>query len=225
MGAVIGRWIPRNLSPRHQLQARQLLAGLTLFTGLAVVWTGLPAQPIAAVKVGVGALVALSLGSLTGHLLGLQRLFSGWVSWAAPARVQPGVSTAPSAGFPLEAVVMAANPLGWIGAVLEGWTGDWRPLALKGALDALAAMGFAVAGSRTVWLAALPVIAVQGTLSLAAAMIAQRISDPASAAGLHVCSGLLVITLTPVVLGLRKVPLANYLPALIYAPVISHGWH
>lgn len=217
---MAGRWGPGNLSPFHQLQARRLLGGLTLLTGLAVIWTGLPSHPASAFKVVVGALVALSLGSLTGHLLGLQRLLSRAVGWASQ-----GHTSEASPGLALEGVVLAANPLGLMGAVLEGWTGDWRPLALKGALDALASLGFAVAGSRTAWLAALPVIAVQGTITLAVAFIAQRFADPASAAGLRICVGMMVMAVAPVILGLRRVPLANYLPALLYAPLFASWWH
>lgn len=199
------------------------MTALTLITGFAVAWTGLSSHFLAALQQGFLTVLALSLGSLTGHLLGLQRGLSGLVKWAGAGG---GRSVeAQRGGFPLEAVVLAVNPLGLAGAVLEGWTGDWRPLALKGALDALAAVGFAVAGSRTVLLAALPVLAVQGTLTFAAALLAQQFPEPAPAAALRLCTGVLVIAAAPVVLGLHRVPLANYLPALIYAPLLAARWH
>jgi uncharacterized protein len=182
-----------------------------------VMASALPPHFGASLKLGLVALTALCLGSLTGHLLGLHRLLGRAVVWAGNRDSGP-------AGFPLEVVVLVANPLGIVGAVLEGWTGDWRPLGLKASLDTLAALGFSAAGSRTVWLAALPMWAVQGTLTLGAALLVQRFPDPAPAAALRLCAGLMVVAATPVILGLRKVPLANYLPSLVYGPLLAAWW-
>lgn len=216
-GALAGRCVPRALPETRQLQARRILTGLTLLTGVMVIASALPAHIGASLKLGLAAVTALCLGSLTGHLLGLHRLLGRGVAWA-------GIRSSGPAGFPLEVVVLVANPLGIAGAVLEGWTGDWRPLGLKAALDALASLGFAAAGSRTVWLAALPMLAVQGTLTLGAALLAHRYPDPAPAAALRLCAGLMVVAATPVILGLRKVPLANYLPSLVYGPLLAAWW-
>lgn len=216
-GALTGRCTSRALPEARQLQARRILTGLTLLTGVMVIASALPPRIGASLKLGLVALIALSLGSLTGHLLGLHRLLGRGVDWAGNRKAGP-------AGFPLEVVVLVANPLGFVGAVLEGWTGDWRPLGLKASLDTLAAMGFAAAGSRTVWLAALPMLAVQGTLTLGAALLVQRFPDPAPAAALRLCAGLIVVAATPVILGLRKVPLANYLPSLVYGPLLAAWW-
>lgn len=216
-GTLTGRCVPRALPEARQLQARRILTGLTLLTGVVVITSALSPQIGVSLKLGLVALTALCLGSLTGHLLGLHRLLGRAVAWA-------GTRNAGPSGFPLEVVVLVANPLGFVGAVLEGWTGDWRPLGLKAALDTLAALGFAAAGSRTVWLAALPMLAVQGTLTLGAALLVQRFPDPASAAALRLCAGLIVVAATPVVLGLRKVPLANYLPSLVLGPLLAAWW-
>lgn len=224
-GALTGRCVSRNLSDAHQLQARKILTGLTLLTGAAVIASALPPHLGACLKLGFVAVVALSLGSLVGHFLGLQRLLNRLVIRAQESQVSPDRAGSRASGFLLEVVVLTANPLGLVGAVLEGWSGDWRPLALKGVLDALAALGFAVAGSRTIGLAVLPMMAVQGTLTLLAALLAQRFPDPSAHIALQLCAGLVVMAATPVVLGVRRVPLANYLPSLLIAPLLAAWWN
>jgi uncharacterized membrane protein YqgA involved in biofilm formation len=210
-GGLAGRFTHRNLSAATQHQARLFLTGLTLVVGMATVWSGLSAPLGTALRQFALATLALAIGSLTGHLLGLQRGLGRLVTWSRTSSDSSTPATDAPPDFALVAVVLAANPLGVIGALLEGWTGDWRPLALKAVIDGLAALGFAVAGSRSVPLAALPVGALQGTLTLAAVLLARSFPDPALGASLRVTAGLMMVAAAPVVLGVRRIPLANYL--------------
>jgi uncharacterized membrane protein YqgA involved in biofilm formation len=43
-------------------------------------------------------------------------------------------------------------------------------------------------------------------------------------ASLLVIGGLLVLVLAPVIYGFQKVPLANYLPSLVLAPLLTRWW-
>ncbi|MBL9175172.1 MAG: DUF554 domain-containing protein [Verrucomicrobiales bacterium] len=221
LGGSVRGW---NLSSENQRRARLALAGLAALTGLAVVWRSLPPHWGASARLLLEGLVALSLGTVTGKALGLQRGLSRLLDWTAGKPQGSAMSPTPRSGFAVEAVVFAANPLGWAGAVLEGWTGDWRPLALKSALDAFAALGFAAAGSRTVALAAVPVLGVQGILVLGGEWLSRVVLTPGPSEAFGVCAGLLVLSCTPVVLGIRKVSLANALPALVFAPGIEALW-
>jgi len=71
-------------------------------------------------------------------------------------------------------------------------------------------------------LAALPVLAFQGTLTLVCAQFlkpfleAHGLIDPVNAAG-----GLLVFSVALVILELKKIELADYLPSLAFAPLLT----
>ncbi|MFO1458112.1 MAG: DUF554 family protein [Verrucomicrobiota bacterium] len=224
LGALCGLAKGWNLSSANQRRARLTLAGLAAMTGLSVAWRSLPPHWGASARLLIEALMALSVGTVVGKALGLQKGLSRLLALAA-GEPKDASSGAPSpSGYAVEAVVFAANPLGLAGAVLEGWTGDWRPLALKSALDALAALGFAAAGSRTVALAVLPVLAVEGTLTLGGQWLSGVVHSPGPSAGYGVCAGLLVMSCAPVVMGIRKVPLADSLPALVLAPLLAALW-
>lgn len=224
LGAMAGLAKGWNLSPENQRRARLTLAGLAVLTGLSAVWRALPPHWGASARLLIEALVAWSLGTVAGKALGLQKGLSRMVALASRDRAKPASDAPSSSGFAMEAVVFAANPLGLAGAVLEGWTGDWRPLALKSALDVLAALGFTAAGSRTVALAVLPVLAVEGTLTLGGQWLSGVVLAPGPSAAFGVCTGFLVLSCAPVVMGIRKVPLANSLPALVLAPLLAALW-
>ncbi|HRI12735.1 MAG TPA: DUF554 family protein [Verrucomicrobiota bacterium] len=224
-GALVGLSTGRNLPPSAQQQARSVFTALTVLTSLSLAWSGLAAPWSHALKQSVIAVVALIVGNAVGRALRMQRALSRLARWAAtssePASTPPPPGTVP---FGTQAIAFALNPLGIVGAVLAGWTGDWRVLALKAGLDALAALGFSAAGSRTVILAVIPLIAVQGTLTLLMAITVARFPDPVLAASLRITSGLLVLITAPVIFGWRQVPLANYLPALAIALLLAAWW-
>ena len=167
------------------------------------------------------AMLSLSLGNLAGRLLGLQRRLSAALEWSGLPR---GTSTATPLPWAAVAMVFTLNPLGVVGAVSDGTLNLWHPLALKAVLDALAAWGFVAAGSKAVAWTALPTLALTGTLSLGASFLAQHGLGPASLTTLQFLCGFLVLLLVPTVYGWQRVALANYLPSLILAPLLTRWW-
>jgi uncharacterized membrane protein YqgA involved in biofilm formation len=117
-----------------------------------------------------------------------------------------------------------SNPLGIVGAIMDGLMGYWQPLAVKMAMDGLATMGFVCAFGWGTMLAALPVFVFQGTLTLGAHYLepflrAHGLLDSISGIG-----GLLVFCVALVLLEIKKVELAAYLPSLVAAPLITWLW-
>ncbi len=86
-------------------------------------------------------------------------------------------------------------------------------------LDGFAALAFASAFGMGVAASALVVLAVQGSLTLGASFFSGLLTEPMitemSAAG-----GVIMIGIAVHMLELKKIRLANFLPALIYAPLI-----
>ncbi len=167
------------------------------------------------------AMLSLSLGNLAGRLLGLQRRLSTALEWSGLPR---GTSASTPLPWAAVAMVFTLNPLGVVGAVSDGTLNLWHPLALKAVLDALAAWGFVAAGSKAVAWTALPTLALTGTLSLGANFLAHHGLGPASLTTLQFLCGFLVLLLVPTVYGWQRVALANYLPSLILAPLLTRWW-
>lgn len=83
-------------------------------------------------------------------------------------------------------------------------------------------MGFASLFGGSVLLAAIPVLALQGTITLVTARLLEpflsmhNLIDPVNAVG-----GLLVFCVALIMLGLKKIELTDYLPSLAVAPLLT----
>lgn len=234
LGGLLGLTVGRHLSARGQQRLRMLLVLLTVYAGFSLIWQSLH-LPVghAAGQLGI-ALLSLMLGSLLGNLLGLQRLTNQAGKWArerfAAAAKGNSAPTGQAAadrgtdGFLTCALLFCIGPMAIVGAVQDGLNGDWRILAVKGLLDGLATMGFVATFGWTPLLAALPVFVYQGLLTLGAHALAPVITEPEMKDSLGLTGGFIVATVSLVILDLRKVPLANYLPALVIAPLLTRWW-
>ena len=68
-----------------------------------------------------------------------------------------------------------------------------------------------------------PVVAYQGTITLAARALAPLLSDPLLDS-INATGGLLVFCIALIILELKKVELADYLPSLAFAPLLTWLW-
>ena len=64
----------------------------------------------------------------------------------------------------------------------------------------------------------------QGAITLAARQLAPMLADHDLKDALNITGGFVVSTISLVILDLRKVPLADYLPALPLSMLLAHWW-
>ena len=125
-------------------------------------------------------------------------------------------------GFKTCAALFCAAPLAILGSVQDGLSGYYYPLAVKALMDGLATMGFISLFGWGVMFAVLPVLVVQGTITLLCMQYlkpfleAHSLVDSVNAAG-----GLLVFCVALVILELKRIELADYLPSLAFAPLLA----
>src|SRR5882724_6586982 len=220
VGAIIGLIWRRGLAPSKESAFKVLLGAFTVFYGLRLTWISLNGSSLQILKQLFIAVIALMIGKLTGQLLRLQKL-SNRIGQIARERIANIPDKPPSTGegFKICAALFCAAPLGILGAVQDGLSGYYYPLGVKGVIEGLATMGLVPLFGWGVMLAALPVLAFQGTITLGCEeflkpiLEAHGLTDSINAAG-----GLLVFSVALVILDLKKIELADYLPSLIFAP-------
>ena len=123
-------------------------------------------------------------------------------------------------GFVSASLVFCVGPMTILGSIQDGLTGNFQLLAVKSVLDGFASLAFAASTGIGVLFSAIVILVYQGALSLLAAQAQAVLTDPMiremTAAG-----GLLImgIGIGPL-LELKPIRVANYLPALVIAPVI-----
>lgn len=206
------------------------LAVFTVFYGLRLTWLSLEGSFLHLLKQLATAVIALMLGAVAGRLLHFQA-FSNELGRSARqtiASTRPGDPQALSAGFKTCSALFCAAPLGILGAVQDGFSGYFYPLAVKAAMDGLAAMGFVTVFGWGTLLAALPVLALQGTITLACSQYLRPFLEThggdALVQSINCAGGLLVFSVALVILGVKKIRLADYSPSLVVAPLLTLWW-
>jgi uncharacterized membrane protein YqgA involved in biofilm formation len=227
LGAIWGLFRSRQLSPSTQQAWRGIIGVLTVFVGLRVTvlsFTGSVPQNLRQLAVLV---LALALGKLAGQALHLQRTFNrlGRIASHTYGKARPGQPNSFYDGFLVCSLVFCASPLGIVGAALAGLMKSWEPLAIKAAMDGLAAMGFACVFGWGVLLSALPVLVSQGIISLAAQRCMPFLANHHALDAVAGVAGLLVFCVALIVLELKKLEVADYLPSLVVAPLIASIWN
>jgi uncharacterized membrane protein YqgA involved in biofilm formation len=106
-----------------------------------------------------------------------------------------------------------------IGSLEVSLKGDYRLLALKSALDFIAALTFASVLGWGVLLSAGTVLVVQGTLTLGANFLDAVVTEPMISAT-TATGGILIFGLGLGLLNLKEVRVANMLADLLLAPLL-----
>jgi uncharacterized protein len=223
-GAVAGLLLKRPVAADNQAFFKVMLGAATVFIGLRMTWAGLHGSFKQILwQLGI-VIVAMMLGKLTGRLLRLQKLSNRLGKFARErlAAVPSGKTGAPADGVNVCAALFCAAPLGIIGALTEPLGAGPFPLLVKAAMDGLAAAGFVAMFGWTVGLSALPVLALQGMISLAVMQFAlphlqaHGLTDPIIAT-----AGLLVFCVSLLIFEIKRVEIADYLPSMAWAPLLA----
>jgi uncharacterized membrane protein YqgA involved in biofilm formation len=115
--------------------------------------------------------------------------------------------------------VFCVGPLTVLGSLSDGMTGDYELLTIKSALDFFAAMAFAASLGIGVFFSIITVFVVQGGLSLAG-FLAGEVMTSDMTNELTATGGMILMGLSLILLDVKHPRIANYLPALLIAPVL-----
>ncbi|HSL00352.1 MAG TPA: DUF554 domain-containing protein [Rubrobacteraceae bacterium] len=204
LGTLVGARLPESM----RRSAMQAIGIVTLLVGVSnFLEYSDPLVPLASVILGlvVGEVVGIE-GSLKRFGDGLEKRFS---------RGESPVSRA----FVTTSLLFCVGPLTVIGSLQDGLSGDYRLLALKSALDFVAALAFASVLGWGVLLSAGTVLVVQGSLTLGASFLEPLVTE-AMISATTATGGVLIFGLGLGLLELKEVRVASMLPALIFAPLL-----
>jgi uncharacterized protein len=208
VGAGIGTLVGARLSDGMRETAMHAIGLVTLLVGIqSFLRFDNPLVPLVSVILG------LVVGELLGIEDGLKRFGDG-----LEKRFSRGESPV-SRAFVSTSLLFCVGPLTVIGSLEDGLRGDYDLLALKSALDFIAALTFASVLGWGVLLSAGTVLVVQGSLTLGAAFLDAVVTGPMISAT-TATGGILIFGLGLGLLDLKEVRVANMLPALLFAPLL-----
>jgi hypothetical protein len=223
VGGLLGLNLKRQFSGSTQLAWRGLMGVMTVVIGLHLTWIGLNGNAYQIFKQVVVMVFSLMLGRFVGRLCRIQATLNRLGQSASQrfAAARPDDPNRVSEGFTICALLFCAGPLGPIGAVQDGLMGYWGPLAVKMVMDGLAAMGFVCVFGPGVLLSAIPVLVYEGTITLAVRTMEPFLQTHHLVDSLCAVGGMLIFCVALIVLELKKLELADYLPSMLMAPIIT----
>ena len=126
-------------------------------------------------------------------------------------------------GFVAASLLFCVGPMTLLGAIQNGLTVDASLLFLKATLDGLSAI--ALTSSFGVWVgfSVLVILLYQGGVALLAGTLSQALPDPAQDPRVLLVTGvggLMILGIGINLLGLTRVLVASFLPALLLSPLV-----
>ncbi|MGH2499491.1 MAG: DUF554 domain-containing protein [Candidatus Limnocylindria bacterium] len=165
--------------------------------------------------------IAGSLLGIDGRLVALGEALQRRLSSARPAkhreRAAPRGTVAEA--FVTSTVVFCVGPLTFLGAIQNGLSGDASLLTIKSVLDGFTSIALAASLGWGVLLSVAVILAYQGGLAAGATFFAGLLSD-AQLREMNAVGGLLVLGVGLKLLRLRDVAVADFLPAIVAAPLL-----
>ena len=217
LGSGIGLAVGKRLPERLQ---RIITTGLGLSTLLIGMQMGLKVQNMLVL------IASLVIGGVVGELLGIEAGLERAGEWLkSRARSSSGTFVT---GFVTASLVFCVGPMTIVGSIQEGMSGNPEIIYTKSMLDGAASVAFASSLGIGVIFAAVTVLVLQGALTLLGAQLAfllrAEILNELTATG-----GLLILAIGLMLLEVKRIRVANLLPALVVVVLLtgarlSLGW-
>jgi uncharacterized protein len=226
IGGIVGLTTARQLSPARQSMLKIGLGACTVFFGLQMTVLSLGGSFFSWMRQLVIVVLAMIVGKILGRMLHLQKGLNrlGQLAKQKLAQTRPDNPGCVSDGLLTCAILFCLGPIAIFGALADGLASNWKILAIKALMDGLAMMSFVKTFSWGALLAVVPVMAYQGTISVCAYSLTLHSQDRALIAPITATLGLLVFCVALVILEIKRVELADYLPSLVVAPLIAWLW-
>lgn len=204
VGCLVGMAIGDRLSERFKSIVLSCLGLGTLLIGirLAVMTEHLTL-----------VIAAILAGGIVGTLLDLE----GRLERVAE-RLKRGVKSDSATfvtGFVSASLLFCVGPMTIIGSIQDGTIGDASLLYTKSVLDGFASIALASGLGIGVLFAGLTVLVVQGGLTAAGVVLADLTSSQVIVE-MSATGGLLILAIGLYLLDIKKLPLANLLPSLVF---------
>ena len=164
-------------------------------------------------------IAAVVLGAIIGTLLNIDGGISALAEKVETKFKKDGSNVSIAEGIISATLFFCVGSMTVTGSIQAGLTGDNSVLITKAMLDLVSSMMLASSLGIGVLLSAVAVFVIQGGLVLLAGMLAPVMS--VSAINEMTCAGsILIIMIGTNLMGITKIKVADYLPAILFAPVI-----
>lgn len=210
IGSCVGLLFKKGIPERVSQAAMTGLGACTLYIGITGSLCG------ENVLILIASVV---LGAVVGTLINIDGAINHLADKVEARFNRGGGSVSIAEGFVTATLLFCVGSMTVTGSIQAGLTGDSSILVTKAMLDMVSSMMLASSLGVGVLLSCVAVFAIQGGLVLLAGLIAPVMS--VGAINEMTCAGsLLIIMIGTNLMGITKIKVADFLPAILFAPVI-----
>jgi uncharacterized membrane protein YqgA involved in biofilm formation len=210
IGGALGLLFRKGFPERISQAILQVLGLFTLVIGVSMAVQG---QEL------IMVLISLALGAALGEWLDIEGRLDRFGSWLEKRLNLTEKS--PAKGFIYTSLLFCVGSMAIVGSITDGLKGDPSILVTKALLDGIISIPFAANMGAGVLGSSVPILIYQGGITLLASKI-QFFFTPVMVRELTSVGGVIVIGIGVNVLGLQKIRVGNFIPALILIILILY---
>ena len=212
LGTLLGERLPSRI--RHIIM--QGVGLVTLAVGMSMAIT---------TKNFMLVLVSIVTGGILGEWWRLEERLDGAGEWLeAKASRFPFLARGEfTKGFVTASLVFCVGPMTVLGSFQDGLSGDYTLLAIKSVLDGFSSLAFAASMGMGATFSAITVLVYQGILTLGASLFENILTD-AMITEMTATGGVMILGIGLLLLEIKRVRVANFLPALAIVPLLVALW-
>lgn len=215
IGAAIGVALGARFPERMRQTVIAALGIMVLIVGVSMAITGN----------ALIVLFSLLIGGIIGELIDVDGKLNALGQWLESKFSRGGEAGNFTKGFVTTSLVFCVGPMTILGSIQDGLIGDYRLLAIKSLLDGFGALAFASTLGIGVAFAAATVLIVQGGIALLALLVGASLGEVARDTPwiiqMTATGGAVIIGISFLLLDLKKIRVANFIPAILIAPLIQ----
>jgi len=211
-GSLVGLLLKSGIPERSQ---KTIMQGLGMATFIIGVQMAIKSQNILIVILSIVA------GALVGETLKIDARLESLGDWLT-AKVGTRYGNV-GEGFITASLVYCVGAMAIVGAIQDGLTGDASTLYAKSILDGVLSIVLSSSMGIGVAFSILPIFIYQGGITLLAGQIGSIFSESVIRE-MTAVGGVLILGIAMIIMDIKKINVANLLPAIPLAAVITLLW-
>lgn len=221
VGGILGKVCGSILSENCQDTLNKVCGISVLFIGIGGALEGMITVKDGSVSSGHAMLIVacLAIGGLIGELINIEGGFEHFGEWL---KIKTGNAKDNSfvEGFVTASLTVCIGAMAVVGALEDGLSGDYSILATKAILDLIIVMVMTCAMGKGCVFSAIPVAALQGTITFLARFI-KPVMTAQALSNLSMIGSILIFCVGLNLVWGKKIRVANLLPAIVLAVVFA----
>lgn len=222
LGGLLGLLFGRLLSPRLQETLTKTCGVCVIFLGTAGAMEKMLSLSEQGQLTSGGTMViiaSLSLGALVGELInidGAMERFGEWLKRVTKSDGDGGFV----GGFVNASLTVCIGAMAIVGAIQDGILGDISTLVTKSILDCIIIMIMTAASGKGCIFSAIPVVALQGSVTALSRLI-EPIMTAAALDALSMVGSILIFCVGVNLVWGKLIRVANMLPSIVFAVAVA----